>query len=291
MGGPSASGSSLDMSAGIQYWRIRFPIAVPGPTRQSSSLSSFESIAVPPAPRRHGRRSARYVDPTRADRLRPATAPGSRASNLPRSSGAGQGAASEGGCAMETIDTTDFHSNHYLRLNQRRLEHLASLDLHLSGRTVLELGAGIGDLSPFFLDRECAVTSVDARPENLERMAGNIRDYYAFYSRSTRPLLHQVLTIDLDKGQPLDLGRFEIVFCYGLLYHVRDPARLIRLMAAACDGLCLVEACVSYGSDEAVHPTPEDPRWASQSFHGMGCRPTRPWIHGMLRRAFPYVYV
>src|SRR5262249_37173225 len=81
------------------------------------------------------------------------------------------------------------------------------------------------------------------------------------------------------------------VFCYGLLYHVRDPARLIRLMAAACDGLCLVEACVSYGSDEAVHPTPEDPRWASQSYHGMGCRPTRPWIHGMLRRAFPHVYV
>jgi hypothetical protein len=38
-------------------------------------------------------------------------------------------------CSM--IDFHDFHSNHYLRMNQRRLEHLASLGLPLSGRTVL----------------------------------------------------------------------------------------------------------------------------------------------------------
>src|SRR5262245_46231608 len=53
-GAPSASGSSAETSAGIQYSRSSAPIGLPGPTRQSSSLSSPESMArllrsVPPA--------------------------------------------------------------------------------------------------------------------------------------------------------------------------------------------------------------------------------------------------
>ena len=47
----------------------------------------------------------------------------------------------------------EFHSHHYMRHNARRLEHLASLQIPVDGRTVLEVGAGIGDLSHFYLDR------------------------------------------------------------------------------------------------------------------------------------------
>src|SRR5438093_3971444 len=45
-GAPSRSGNSLDIRAGIQYWRNKFPVGVSRPTRQSSSLSSLESIVV-----------------------------------------------------------------------------------------------------------------------------------------------------------------------------------------------------------------------------------------------------
>ena len=38
------SGSSLDSTAGIQYSRMRAPMGVPGPIRQSSSLSSRLSM-------------------------------------------------------------------------------------------------------------------------------------------------------------------------------------------------------------------------------------------------------
>src|SRR5687768_10005660 len=48
-GGPSGAGSSLETRAGIQYWRSSAPIGVAGPTRQSSSLSSLESMAPPPS--------------------------------------------------------------------------------------------------------------------------------------------------------------------------------------------------------------------------------------------------
>jgi hypothetical protein len=141
------------------------------------------------------------------------------------------------------------------------------------------------------LDRDCEITSIEVRPENLERLASNVRDYYVSYPRSSRPSRQRVVTVDLDTAHHPELGTFGIVFCYGTLYHVRDPARMIRLMAAACDGLCLVETCVSFGSDEAVHATSEDARLSSQAFHGLGCRPSRPWVFKALGQAFPYVYV
>jgi hypothetical protein len=44
-GGQSGAGNSLGMSAGIQYWRMKLPIGVPGPTRHMYSFSSALSIA------------------------------------------------------------------------------------------------------------------------------------------------------------------------------------------------------------------------------------------------------
>lgn len=187
-------------------------------------------------------------------------------------------------------DPGDFHSNHYLRLNQRRLEHLASLGLDFRGASVLELGAGIGDLSPFFLDRDCEVTSVDARPENLERMAANIAAYYAFY-RSSKPARHHPARLDLEREDGTGLGQFDVVHCYGLLYHLRDPDHLVRLMGTVCRRLCLVETCVSYGTEAAIRLTPEDAAALSQAFGGLGCRPTRVWVLEALKKVFPHVYV
>jgi tRNA (mo5U34)-methyltransferase len=184
----------------------------------------------------------------------------------------------------------DFHSNHYLRINQRRMEHLASLGLPLASRTVLELGAGIGDLSTFFLDRDNDVTSVEARPENIDCMRQNIAAYYGAHS-SDLPQRHRIVRLDLDRDDAPYLGQFDIVHCYGILYHLRDPARLIRLMDATCRGFCLVETCVSFGSGAAINPIPEDATQVSQAFDGAGCRPTRAWIFDALKRAFPHVYV
>ena len=57
-----------------------------------------------------------------------------------------------------------FRGGHYQRHNARRQEHLASLQLDLAGKRVLEVGAGIGDHTTFFLDRECTVVATEPRP-------------------------------------------------------------------------------------------------------------------------------
>jgi 16S rRNA A1518/A1519 N6-dimethyltransferase RsmA/KsgA/DIM1 with predicted DNA glycosylase/AP lyase activity len=61
-----------------------------------------------------------------------------------------------------------FHNLRYLHINSRRLEHLATLMLPIDTKSVLEVGAGVGDLTSFFLDRGCSVTSIEPRPENIE---------------------------------------------------------------------------------------------------------------------------
>jgi Methyltransferase domain len=173
---------------------------------------------------------------------------------------------------------TSFATDHYRRHNSRRLEHLATLGLDLSDRRVLELGAGIGDHTSFFLDRGCRVTALEGRPENVEIL--KVR----FPSAET-------LWLDLDDDETSDLGRFEIVYAYGVLYHLAEPRRAIARMSAWCSDLLLLETCVSFGVEAAVNPVAEDANDPSQSVRGLGCRPTRRWVIEVLRSQFAHVYV
>ena len=50
-GGQSGDGSSSERTAGIQYWRMRSPMGVPGPTRHSSFVVLDAQHGVPPEKR------------------------------------------------------------------------------------------------------------------------------------------------------------------------------------------------------------------------------------------------
>lgn len=170
-----------------------------------------------------------------------------------------------------------FHSEEYVRHNQRRQEHLATLGLPLSQRTVLEVGAGIGDHSSFFLDRGCEITVTDGRSTNVEVLQ---RRYGTQRAR----------LLDLDAPDPGLHARFEVVYCYGTLYHLSRPDAAIAYLGSRCTGLMLVETCVSFGERDALHPEPEATWCASQAV-ASGCRPTRPWVWNRLSEHFAHVYV
>ena len=128
-----------------------------------------------------------------------------------------------------------FRSLGYLRHNQRRQEHLAALGLDLVDKTVLELGAGVGDHTTFFLDRGCTVTAVEPRLECCQFLLESYKN--AHY---TAPVKLKLLNIDVESLPAHVTERFDIVYCYGLLYHVADPARVITLMAERCAGVGLI---------------------------------------------------
>jgi SAM-dependent methyltransferase len=171
----------------------------------------------------------------------------------------------------------EFHSPHYLRHNQRRQEHLASLGLPLAGRSVIEVGAGIGDHTSFFLDRGCQVLTTEGRPEHLRVL------------RERFPQLDARL-LDLDNPDPEFATQAEIVYCYGTLYHLERPAEALAFLGRLALELLLLETCVSPDNEERVNPVREEIRNPSQALGGRGCRPTRPWLWAQLSKLFPYVY-
>jgi SAM-dependent methyltransferase len=171
-----------------------------------------------------------------------------------------------------------FHSYDYLRHNARRQEHLASLGIPVGGKSVLEVGAGIGDHTHYFLDRGCRVTITEARDENLRLL------------RKRYPSM-DIRRLDLENPCALIGAPFDVVYCYGTLYHLSNPASAIQSLSDNCSSLLLLETCVSFGNEISVNPVSENQRNPSQAFSGTGCRPTRPWVMRELQKYFEFVYV
>src|SRR6266508_1002094 len=171
-----------------------------------------------------------------------------------------------------------FHSHDYLRHNARRQEHLASLGIPVAGTSVLEVGAGIGDHSHYFLDRGCQLTITEAREENLRVL-------------SRRYPSADIQRLDLEDPVAITGAPFDVVYCYGTLYHLSDSAPAIQFLSNNCSSALLLETCVSFGSEIILNPISENQKTPSQAFSGVGCRPTRPWVMQELQRHFEFVYV
>jgi 2-polyprenyl-3-methyl-5-hydroxy-6-metoxy-1,4-benzoquinol methylase len=163
-------------------------------------------------------------------------------------------------------------------INMARQAHLASLGLDLARKQVLEVGAGIGLHTPFFLERGCEVLVTDGNPVNV----GEIR----------RRLPHvRSALLDLEQdGAIAALGTFDIVYCYGLLYHLSNPEAAIAKLASVCRGQLLLETVVGLGRYPEVQLI-RDFVSNNQAVSGIGCRPTRSWIMQTLTRYFGHAYV
>jgi FkbM family methyltransferase len=163
------------------------------------------------------------------------------------------------------------------RINAARQAHLASLGLEFRTKRVLEVGAGIGLHTAFFEERGCEMISTDGNPFNVAEM---LRRYPH----------RKIGLIDLDRRTALsDLGIFDIVYCYGTLYHLNDPDGALARLAAICEGQILVETIVVPGDHLELHFVAE-PLSPNQSVRGIGSRPTRPWVMAALRRHFGHAY-
>jgi hypothetical protein len=177
-----------------------------------------------------------------------------------------------------------FRTMSYIRHNQRRLEHLSSFKFDLHNKKILELGAGIGDHTHFYLDRKCKVISLEAREENVEVLKKEfIHENVKIYKHNLEEAFYEAYKNDL---QDVDF-----IHCYGLLYHLKNPLTLIKECSKLSNSILLLETCVSYGTGENLNLCIEQKDLASQSFSGEGCRPSREWVFNNLKRNYKYVYM
>jgi hypothetical protein len=177
---------------------------------------------------------------------------------------------------------TTFFSPNYQKHNLARLTHLQGLGLELQGKRVLEVGAGVGDHTLFYIYQGCMVLPTDARPE----LVAFIQERLGIEAR--------LLDVDREPERLRELGTFDILHCYGLLYHLSNP-RAFLTNAAMVTGQILLETCVThpsrYSTEQKEIPlSAENAQNPSQAVHGLGCRPTREWVFKTLKECFPYTY-
>jgi len=178
-----------------------------------------------------------------------------------------------GGGGFAVFDADDARS-----INKARLNHLACLDLDLRGKSVLDVGCGVGHLAGFFEERGARVVCVDARPENIERL----RTLYP--GREAH-----VANVECDSLQAL--GSFDLVFCYGLLYHLENPIAALRNISECCGELLLLETVVTDYARPVLQLVDEPRETKNQAVAGFGCRPSPAFVAMALSRiGFPFVY-
>jgi hypothetical protein len=192
--------------------------------------------------------------------------------------GADRNSASQNTFAGSSSPYDVFLTPNALAINRARQEHLASIGLDLNNKRILEVGAGIGLHTDFFLNLKCDVTVTDGNKENVSEI------------RRRHPTLRsEVLDLELNESLS-NLGSYDLVYCYGLLYHLKNAESALARLAEVCSGQILLETCVSLGQHEEIIYL-QDFISNNQAVSGIGSRPTRIWVQNKLKEYFGYAYI
>jgi 2-polyprenyl-3-methyl-5-hydroxy-6-metoxy-1,4-benzoquinol methylase len=168
-----------------------------------------------------------------------------------------------------------FDQPHYGELDRARGEVvsrlLAELKPMLNLQTAVDVGCGLGYFSGFLRSLGMQVTAVDGREENVEE------------TQRRNPSI-KVHCYNAEDSGLRTLGRFDLVFCFGLLYHLENPLLAIRNLQAMMGKLLLVEGVIFPGSDPVMALIDEEIH-EDQGLNHIAFYPTEACLVKMLYRS------
>lgn len=182
---------------------------------------------------------------------------------------------------MNTAAHAVFDTPEAVQINKARQEAVRQLLVTLRAtfalKSALDIGCGIGHFSSFLKELGFSVVAADGREENIS------------VAKLRYPQIDfHVANVEADSLTLL--GRFDLVFCMGLLYHLENPFRAIRGLRS------VTRTCLVLESMCLPEPTPwmllrEEPQLANQSLTDVAFYPTEACLVKMLYRAgFSHVY-
>lgn len=140
-----------------------------------------------------------------------------------------------------------------------------------------DIGCGVGYFSRFLRELGLRVTGIDGRKENVEECRRRYPDI-AFETANAE---------DLD---PERMGQFDLVLCFGLLYHLENPFRAARGLYAITGRIVLIESMCAPGTKPAMELL-DEADLVNQGLNYVAFYPTEACLVKMLYRAgFRFVY-
>lgn len=174
-----------------------------------------------------------------------------------------------------------FDKKHYTSAISNRcltiLEHVPKENF--GGKSMLEIGAGVGLPGGFFENLGCTVTSVDGRAENVKE--GKVR----FPNR-------QWFELNFEKSDLSEIvagQKYDYILCLGLLYHLVNPEKVIAEMPEYSDVVFFSGIiCDSDDPDMHYNVREHDESKGSQDQHlsgSLGSRFSYVWLENRFKEA------
>jgi len=173
-----------------------------------------------------------------------------------------------------------FDLEHSVRISQKREEFLRQLLDNLNStitmESALDAGCGVGYFSSVLVSMGLKVTAFDVRQENVEE------------ARRRQPNV-QFLVQDVEDTCIAGLSEFDLVLCFGLLYHLENPFRAVRNLHAITRKVLIIESMVAPFQLPAAVLMNENPG-QDQGTHHVAFVPSQACLVKILYHAgFPYV--
>jgi 2-polyprenyl-3-methyl-5-hydroxy-6-metoxy-1,4-benzoquinol methylase len=154
---------------------------------------------------------------------------------------------------------------------------ISELKRHETLDNGLDAGCGFGYFAGCLSDAGLKVVAFDGRPENV-REATQRSPHISFLVR------------DVEDPALADLGQFDVVSCFGLLYHLENPFRAVRNLAALTRKVLLLESVV-VPMRAPITVLYEEDQDVDQGLSYSALIPSETWLIKTLYLAgFPYVY-